>query len=529
MAVRPRPRSTLLDRVIGYFAPRTGLQRVQARAALSLATRGYEAARGGRRTEGWTATNASANAEIGAAGTTLRKLARDLVRNNPHARKAVAVMVNNIVGAGIVPRAATGDERRDRAINDAFAAWSEDCDALGQIDFYGLQSLACRAMIESGEVLIRRRPRRSGDGLAVPMQLQLLEADFLDAAHSGPLANGRLIQGVEFDALDRRRAYWLFDGHPGDAYGGPAGRRWTSVAVPAGEIAHLYALIDGRPGQVRGVPWLAPVMLKLRDLDDYQEAEQVRKKIEACLAAIVFGDDEADPGVNTLKVTDAEGRTIEQFEPGLIAYARGGKDIRTTAPAATDSYADYVRAQLHSIASGALVTYELLSGDLSQVNYSSIRAGLVEFRRLAEVLQWQCLIPMFCRPLWRWFIDAAFLAGRIPAADYRVKWAPPRFEAVDPVKDAAADLIEIRAGLTTLPQAIARRGYDPAEQLAEIAAANALLDRLGLTLDSDPRRMTKAGAPILDPADEQRDADDDLISRLAGAAGRPNRSDSGHA
>ncbi|MEH0072915.1 phage portal protein [Pannonibacter sp. Pt2-lr] len=113
-------------------------------------------------------------------------------------------------------------------------------------------------------------------------------------------------------------------------------------------------------------------------------------------------------------MVDADGNRVEQFEPGLIAYARGGKDIRFNQPAATGGYGEYKRASLHTISAGFRVPYELLTGDLSQVNYSSIRAGLVEFRRMIDAVQWQIFIPMLCAPVWRWFTEAAWAAGQIP-------------------------------------------------------------------------------------------------------------------
>jgi lambda family phage portal protein len=347
-----------LDRAIASVAPRTATRRVLARQAFEGLARSYEGAARGRRTDGWHAPGSSADAEIGRAGALLRDRMRDLVRNNPHAAKAVSVLVNNIVGAGIMPRAASGDAALDREVDRLFEIWARGCDADGQLDFYGLQTLACREMVEAGEVLVRRRPRRPGDGVMPPVQLQLLEADFLDATRNGALGAGQAVQGIEFDALGRRRAYWLFGAHPGDATLSLTGGL-TSRAVPASEIAHVY---EKQRTQARGVPWGAPVIRALRDLDDYEVAEIVRKKTEACVTAIVFGDEEAQQGIAPA-VVDADGNRVEQFEPGLIAYARGGKDIRFNQPAATGGYGEYKRASLHTISAGFRVPYELLTGD----------------------------------------------------------------------------------------------------------------------------------------------------------------------
>jgi lambda family phage portal protein len=259
--------------------------------------------------------------------------------------------------------------------------------------------------------------------------------------------------------------------------------------VPARQVLHLFERL--RPGQVRGVPWFAPVMLKLRDLDAYDEAELVRKKIEACFAAFVTGvQDEETLGRARM---EPSGDRVETFEPGMIEYLEPGKDVRFASPAASGGYAEYMRMQLHAVAAGVGLTYELLTGDLSQVNYSSIRAGLIEFRRRMEALQWQLLVPGLCQPIWRRFVATAQAAGKLPEGTISAEWTPPRFEAVDPMKDIQADILAVRAGVMTLKEAIARQGYEPAQVLAEIAAINAELDALGITLDTDPRRSTRTG------------------------------------
>lgn len=481
--------ATWLDRAIGAVAPRAAVRRVLARQSFEVLTRGYDGAARGRRTDGWRAPNTSADAEIAMAGALLRDRMRDLVRNNPHAAKAVSVLVNNIVGAGIIPRAASGDEKLDRQADKLWEAWSAQCDADGQLDYYGLQTLACRELVEAGEVLLRRRPRRPNDGLVVPLQLQIIETDLLDATRTGDLADGgRILQGVEFDAIGRRRAYWLYAQHPGDN-AVSLRRRIESAAIPASDVAHIY---EKQRAQVRGVPWGTPVMRALRDLDDWTQAELVRKKTEACVVGIVLGADEVEQGIAP-SVVDADGNRVEQFEPGLIAYARGGKDIKFNQPATTAAVSEWLRAQLHIVAAGFRLPYELLTGDLSQVNYSSIRAGLVEFRRMIDAVQWQLFIPMFCQPVWDWFTAQAWAAGQLPQPKIAVAWSPPRFEAVDPLKDAMADLLAMRSGTMTLAQAIARQGHNPDAVLAEIAAMNAKLDALGLVLDSDPRKVTKTG------------------------------------
>lgn len=174
-----------LDRAIGFVRPASALRRARQRAAIAMLTRSYEGARAGRRTEGWTVAGASANAEIGGALPRLRDRTRDLVRNNPYAAKAVQAVVSNLVGTGILPRARSGDTGVNEQADRLWTRFAEGCDADGLTDFSGLQALIVRAMVESGECLLRFRERRIADGLAVPLQLQLLEPDHLDTSKTG--------------------------------------------------------------------------------------------------------------------------------------------------------------------------------------------------------------------------------------------------------------------------------------------------------------------------------------------------------
>ena len=149
--------------------------------------------------------------------------------------------------------------------------------------------MACGAMFESVEALIRRRNRVRADGVFPPFQLQVLESDYLDVSKTEPTSSGYIIQGVEFDRVGRRVGYWLYGQHPGDPVntGVRGGLGLQSAFVPADQIIHLYE--PTRPGQVRGVPELSAVMMAMRDLDDWEDSEIIRKKTESCLAAIVRG------------------------------------------------------------------------------------------------------------------------------------------------------------------------------------------------------------------------------------------------
>lgn len=463
----------LIDKLVGWVDPLAGVRRYQARQALSE-VRAFDAAAKGRRTSGWKTPSTSANVETLQGIGPLRDRSRDLVRNNPWIGRALDLWVGDAVGTGISSTLAV-----DAAVGDLWKRWAGTtaCDADGLADLAGLQALVARAEWESGEVLIRRRWRRAEDGLPVPLQLQVLEADHLDHTKTESLKNGgQILGGVEFDALGKRVAYWLFDAHPGEHY--RLGRSLESRRIDAADVIHLFRRT--RPGQVRGVPRLAPVILRARDLDDYEDAELTRKKIEACFSVFVKTDGGGSSGLGKVG-HDAEGRATARVAPGLIKHLRPGEDVTFASPTPTAGYADYLRAQLRAMAAGAGVTYEGMTGDLSQVNYSSIRAGQLAYRRSVEQYQWLVFVPIVCRRIEAWFIEAAALAGKRPDSA-AVDWSTPRWEWVDPVKDMKGELLKIAAGTQSFSELIRRQGNQPDLVINELA--------------EDWKKLADAGIPI---------------------------------
>jgi lambda family phage portal protein len=504
-----------LDRAISYLAPGLAARRVQARVAGGQLQR-YAAADPSRGHHGWARQgDGSANAQTARSLPMMRARIRELVRDDAYARRILDVLSANTVGDGIVPRAATGREGRDRLLQQAWAEWAEttQIDVEGVHDVYGLQALAHRAWKESGEVFLRAlwlAPAEArARGLRVPLQFQILEADYLAAFLDGrteTTTGNRILQGVEVDREGRRVAYHFYKAHPGDTYqlGFQAGYGLDTTRVPASDVVHLYK--PTRPGQVRGVPEMHAVALKIRALQDYHEAQLFRAKIEACLAAFVTSSEDGGRSPLGQEARTPEGDRVESFEPGMVGYLRPGEDVKFMDPSGSGGHAEYSKQALQAIAVGAGLTYDQLTGDLTSANYSSLRAGKIEVRRRTSQEQWQVMVPRLCEPIWRFMVFAGETAGLWGRGSAQVKWAPPRHEPIDPYKDAQADLLQVRAGFKTLNQAIAESGFDPGDQLAEIASANAELDRLNLVLESDPRRTSRSGVAQA-PADPDGDSD----------------------
>lgn len=473
--------------LLAHVSPRMALRRSRYRAAFDQ-SRGFDGASRGRRMKHWRPGSTSANAENTAASPLLRARARDAVRNDPYARRAVSLFTE--CAAGIMPEPDTGNDRLDKQIRAAFEAFSETCDAEGAHDFFGLQDLQIQTIIESGDVLTRRRRRRSTDDLAVPLQLQLLEPDHLDQSRDRAGSND-VVSGIELDGGNRRKGYWLYASHPGDARPMQS-RSFVSTFVPADQIAHGY--VKRRPGQLTGVPMLATALPFLRDLADYNNAEQMRKKIEACFAAFVTSPD--GQGALTLGANGEEedsGDRLETFEPGMIEYLDPGEDIKFAAPTAMPGHADFQRGSLHRIATAMDMPYMLLTGDVSQSNWTNYKAGLVPFKGHIRRFQKYTYIPFCGRPMWRWFIDAAYLAGLIDEPNYAMRWVLPSMEPIDRYKEALADKLEARIGLRGMREIIRSRGSNPDKVLEDIKTWQAETDKEEIVLDSDPRKVSDAG------------------------------------
>lgn len=490
-----------LDRAVAYVSPQAGIRRAQARLLFDAhrkneaRIRGFEAARMGRRTSGWNASGSSANSETEQALAIIRARSRDLVTNNVWAKRAVNVITANTIGEGIIAKIKGRTDRQVKLIDEIYEDWADTlaCDADGRHDFYGLQALTCRGLVANGEMLIRRRWRRANDFLPVPMQLQVLEPDFLDTAKNEREASGFFtIQGIRFSPLGRRVGYWLFDEHPGGNVTGQY-HRWNSRLVDARDIIHLYRM--DRAGQVRGVPWGTSCIMRLKDFDDYEDAQLLRQKLAACFTVFVSAPDTSSlPGVGN----DQEEEEARRIEPGMIEFLTGGKQISFASPPGVDGFKDVSVISQRAVATGFDVPYEFLSGDLSQINFSSLRAGFTEFGR--HVKQWrsEMFLPHLCQGVFAWFRDAAELAGR-DVSGIRAKHISPRREYVDPTKEVPAEIKSIRAGISCLSEVVEERGRDFRQHLEQYKQDIELIDEFGLTLEADARG---AEAEIEIPQDE---------------------------
>lgn len=390
-------------------------------------------------------------AGVEAARASTRSRAAGVYGNTPYGRRIVEGWAAALAGKGWQTRCAHPDEATRRRVNDEYEA------------LYGPVLLGmARALVRDGEAFVRIRLRDDGS-----IRLQLLNVEQVDASITRQLdGGGRIVSGIEFDGDDEVAGYWVLRDPPDS----PLGLWGEAVRVPAADILHIRDRLF--PGQVRGVSWLAPVLLRLRDRDEFSDAVLMQAKVAALMTGFVSDNEggaagfDADPGPG--------GALNVALEPGAMRILPPGASVTFSDPGPGMTQAvDFLRAQDREIAAGVGLTFEQLTGDLGEANYSSARTGLLEFRRRAEMLQKTLIEDQFLRPLWRRWIELQVLSGAIPApeaADYaEVRFVGPGWPWVDPRSEIEAEVAAMEAGLKSREEIVAARGRDIDELDDEIA------------------------------------------------------------
>lgn len=492
-----------------------GATRAKASVGVLGPTPGLEGGAAARRMAAFRPSRQHINAITARYGGTATARALHLYRNSPYINAAAEVWAANGVGDGIavIPLApAKADE-----LAALFADWCEECDAEGLTDFAGQQSRAARTEFVIGEAFFRIRWRRPDDGLVVPFQLQQLPASRLPLDKTEALPNGNVIrQGVEFNRIGQRVAYHILRNDPADPTDPSAATGALDyVRIPADEILHVFDPTE--EGQVRGISRVATAIARSHALDTVEDAETERQRIQSLFAGFIRKTDpDAGMGMGDDDAATDDGAGLLGLEPGSLQVLLPGEDVTfATPPGVSGSYEPFQYRALTAIAAGLGVPYMEMTGDLSRANYSSMRSGMVAFKKRMRAYQRRVLIHQLVRPVFRLFVREAVLAGAIelpgyldnPRAFERAEYRRPAWDWVDPLKDVQAAILEIEAGIRDRSSVIAENG-DSAAAVDERRKADVERERaLGLSAPA-PR------PPVAMPDDDENE--DEAPARPAG-------------
>lgn len=464
--------TNLFNRLGG--AVRAGLASFRAHGA-------YEGATQGRRGKGWVASSAGPNAALNPVLGTLRKRTLQGYRNNPWLERAIERNVVNEVGVGITPVFGSSDTAFNEACETLWPQWVAQSGSEGALNFYGQLVQAVRARRVAGEVFIRRRPRPTSWGLAVPFQLQVIDAAQVPTELNERLRNGnRIVAGKEYNKKERLVAIWVLPEHPTDGQTNGYNR---PIRIRASEIIHHYLPLW--PGQVRGEPDPVQALLRAKTYDSYEDAELTRKETRAPYTGFLKKeyegeDDWAFDPITGEPVEDGGALPEINAQPGTIIAGTHGESLTLFDGDNTGAgYSDYQRQQLLALAAGAKSLYELTTGDWSKVNDRTYRAMITEYRREIQMAQDHLCIHQICERVGRWFTDGGVLTGVLPVTDYATnyadyntrEWSPHRWPHIHPTQDIATIAREMELDLTSHDAEAAKRGKKGAEiQRKNVAA-----------------------------------------------------------
>lgn len=470
------------------------------KSAFGFGQRSYAAAKVGRLTNDWTTAVTSANKEIKGDLKTLRARARQLERDNDYVRRYLKALENNVLGStGIKLQAkskdldGTFDTFANNRIERAWEQWSKSasCTVNQRQTWMDVQRVVLRSVARDGSVMIRKVRGFDND---FRFALQVLESDLLDTDYNHKLPNGNIVRmGIELDAFERPVAYYILNGHEGDDFG--MKRPTRRDRVPADEIIMPY--IAERPHQIIGVPWLSSAMYRLNMLAGYEEAEVTAARVAACKMGFYV---KSESGQGYQGEQDANGDLLNSAEAGSFEELPVGTDFRSFDPQHPNGqYGQFIKGCLRGISAGLGISYNSLANDLEGVNYSSIRAGLLEEREEWKAIQ-NWFIGSVMQPVFDEWLNYALLSNalNLPASKYEkfaaIEWKPRRWQWIDPMKDTQANVMAVANGFKSRRSIISEAGGDIEDVLDEIAADEQLAEEKGVDLD----RSIDTGEPMSD-------------------------------
>lgn len=456
---------TLIDRVVNYFSPAAGNARFQARTMQAYSGAYNGASRSKRSLSKWFTRGGSADTDLNGDLATLRNRSRDLYRNDGIAHGAINGTVTNVVGTGLAPQPAIWadvlgmtDDQADawqRKTLREFTLWAENpeaCDLTSTQNFYGLQELSFRSALLNGDHFALL-PVRKRNGQAYGLKLQMVESDRV-CNENGIADTKACSAGITLDADGQPTGYWVMTRHPGD---GVADRSWVLVPRAGGRtgrrnMLHLYERL--RADQRRGEPFLAPVIELLKQLSRYTEAELMAAVISGMFTVFVT----TDPSNGD----DDSGDEAPEYALGNGAIITGlpGDKPEIINPGRPNALFDpFVLAILRQIGVALEIPYEVLIKHFTS-SYSAARASLLDAWRFYKKRRaW--LATQFCQPIYETWLDEAVANGRVVAPGYfsdplirtayrACVWVGDAPGAIDPLKEAQADELNLKIGKTTL-------------------------------------------------------------------------------
>ena len=483
-------RMNFLDRCIAAVSPVRAVKRAAARTALEFANSGYGnygANLSKKSMRGWMYHGGSAQEDIEDNIDVLRQRSRDAYMGIPEATASLKTLRTNVVAGGLMPSPQIDgsylkltDEQAEALqaqILREFALWADTpvCDADRVDNFYKLQQLAFLSFLMSGDA-IALLPMKKQPGQPYELRVRIIEADrvcspdeydrLVPCEVKGHRVHS-IVQGVETDADGMVIAYWICNRHPLSSLANQAGPlEWTRVEAygKTGRPNVLHVMNRERPGQVRGVPILAPVLEALKQLGRYTEAEITAAVISAMFTVFVKSATVQDgrpigEAIPPEQLIDSQDQNSIELAPGAVISLNPGEDVQFADPKHPNSgYDAFFNAMIKEIGAALEIPPEVILKQFTQ-NFSSARGSLNEFWRTCGMMR-DWFADDFCQPIYEALFAEAVARGRIQAPGFfsdpairkaytECMWNGPSRTALNPSQEVEAAVKRVDAGFST--------------------------------------------------------------------------------
>lgn len=491
-----------LDRTIAWISPEKAYKRIAFRQVVNE-MRSYDAANDDHLNAGWRAVNAKAEATDGMYRDTIRARSRDLERNSDILESVILAFERNVVGGGFKLQAKTENENLNTEIEELFKLWCrpKNCDVTQQQSFSEIcQMIVRRQKVDGGMIIVMRY---IDDGI-VPLSLQLYEVDDLDTMIP-PTANKKIVNGIEYNAYNRPIAYYL---KKYDEYGNYVG---TSERIDARYVLFLFK--KKRPSQLREISELSSTLPRVRDMNQFMEAVSVKERVAALLAVLIKRLIPGGGAVGRGQPEKRSGYNGKMLSPGMIMELNPGDDVHVVQPPAqAANSAEFIRLQQRLSGSSQGISYEVAARDMSQVNYSSARQGLLEDQK-TYLMYHQYLIDHLLTPIYEAFIESAILSGKLSIKDFYMnkekylkhKWIAPGMKWIDPLKEANANKVALETNQTTLAEVASGTGQDWRDIIDQRAAEIEYMKEKGVISSETGVNSDEIDKLIQETDDEESD------------------------
>lgn len=488
----------------------------------------------------------------------------DIARNDGWASAAVDRVVDETIGSGWTLNASvnavTLGISQDEAdvINDKIEALWEDfandpgfwCDAERQTNMAGLLGLGMRHDFLDGEACAHVVWRSDESGAAISPSGYATCLHIIDPARlSNPLGQmdtASLQQGVSLDEWGAAIGYYVRRSHPNDWLPGKNPLAWDYVDRDIdGRPNFIHAFRKKRAGERRGISKLISVLKKHKQVSDIDDLEMNAISVNSALAAFVtspYDLEELADSMGAGKVTDAMRQSVEgqsayyqamplNFKNAQVNFLQPGEDVKLSQPGHPNAnFEAFFRQALRNIASAAGLTYEMLTMDWSNVNYSSARAAMLVIYKSLNATR-DTFAAQFMQPFYMAWLEEVFdrrlieLPSRAVsfeanrAAWCKTNWIGSGRGWIDPLREAEASGMRLSTGVSTLQAESAEQGQDWKKVSLQRAREQKYLLGLGLGLGLEPEPGRVEARIQTSQAEES--PDDDIENDVNGKDGTP--------